>query len=134
MKKYFISLLIFICSCCTLLHFVPVYATSQASQNLDKFVTGELSTKDGGKETKTGFGTKVSPAELVGQVLGIIYSFLGVIALVLIVYAGGMWLFAGGNQDKVAKAIEILRSAVIGLTVIISAYLITAFIIQIIGA
>lgn len=53
---------------------------------------------------------------------------LGVVFLILITYAGIMWMTAFGNEDKAKKATELLTEAVIGLIIVLSAYAISFFI------
>jgi hypothetical protein len=62
------------------------------------------------------------------SIINIGLTLLGTIALVLVIYAGFLWMTAGGNEDQVGKAKSILGAAVIGLVIILSAYSITKFI------
>jgi cbb3-type cytochrome oxidase subunit 3 len=64
----------------------------------------------------------------VGQIVGAILSFIGVILLILVIYAGILWMTAAGNEKKTEQAKDILVSAIIGLIIVLSAYAITAFI------
>lgn len=65
---------------------------------------------------------------VIGNLVGVVLSFLGIIFLVLIIYGGFLWMTAHGNEEQVKKARNIVLSAVIGLVVILSAYAITYFI------
>ncbi len=69
-----------------------------------------------------------SPNIYVGQVIGIVLSFLGIIFLILIIYAGFKWMLAQGNESEIEKAKQIIIAAVSGLIIVLSAYAITAFI------
>ena len=69
-------------------------------------------------------------AVVVSDIIKIFLSFLGVIFIVLIIYAGFMWMTAAGNADKVGKAKNTMIAAIIGLAVVLSAYAITDFIID----
>lgn len=82
---------------------------------------------------KTGFGDNIttssaSPSQVVGSVIGIVLSFVGVIFLILIIYAGFTWMLARGNESEAKKAKDLMYDAVIGLVIIMSAYAITSFI------
>jgi hypothetical protein len=70
--------------------------------------------------------------EEVGTVVGrIIYAALtliGTIFFVLMVYAGYLWMTARGAEEQVEKAKNIIRAAIIGLVVVVSAYAITVFV------
>lgn len=74
--------------------------------------------------------TDTDPRILVGRLIQVLLSFLGVIALVLIMYAGFLWMTSGGEEDKVVKAKQILKNTVIGLVIILSSWAITTFILS----
>jgi TRAP-type C4-dicarboxylate transport system permease small subunit len=57
-----------------------------------------------------------------------ILSVLGIIFLVITIYAGFIWMTAGGNDEKVAEGKKWLTRSVIGLAIILSAYSITIFV------
>lgn len=55
----------------------------------------------------------------------IIQPILGIVSLiflVLIIYAGVLWMTSSGNADMVKKAKEIMTNSVIGLVIIVAAY------------
>lgn len=58
----------------------------------------------------------------IGKVLNISTTFLGVIFLLLMIYAGYLWMMARGNEQEVEKAKNIIIYAVIGLVVVLAAY------------
>jgi len=70
------------------------------------------------------------PREMAVNVVRFFMTFLGIIAVCIILYGGFIWMTAAGNEDKVAKAKKIIVAGAIGLAVIISAYVIVNFIIQ----
>ena len=65
---------------------------------------------------------------IVGRVIKILIGILGVIALVIVLYAGFVYMTSGGDPEKVATAKKWLVNGVIGLAIIFAAYSITAFI------
>jgi hypothetical protein len=77
----------------------------------------------------TGLGDR-SPQLVIASVIRIFLGFLGIIAVGLILYAGLLWMTSGGNADQVDKAKRILRNAIIGLLLILSAFAIATFIIN----
>ena len=77
-----------------------------------------------------GFGEPKSIAEIVGAIISIFLSFLGIIFLILIIYGGFIWMTSGGNEAKVLKAKKILTQAVIGLIIILASYAITNFVLH----
>jgi amino acid permease len=58
---------------------------------------------------------------------------LGIIFVVLLVYAGIQWMTAEGDEVKVEKAKSTITRAIIGLGIIITAYAITYFIFNLIN-
>jgi len=77
-----------------------------------------------------GLGTQASISDVVSAVIKTLLSLLGVIFIVLIVYAGFMWMTSAGNEEQIAKAKKIMGAATIGLAVVLSAYAITYFVID----
>lgn len=67
---------------------------------------------------------------IVGSMIKIAMGLLGIIVLVLIVYAGFIWMTAAGDDKKVASAKAILKNAVIGAIILFLAYSITAFVLS----
>ena len=72
--------------------------------------------------------TKTLPA-LVGSFIAAALGLLGVILVVLVVYAGFIWMTAQGNDEKIKKAKGMITSAVIGMIIIFAAYAITNFVV-----
>jgi TRAP-type C4-dicarboxylate transport system permease small subunit len=62
-----------------------------------------------------------------GQVIGLILSFIGILFLGLMIYAGIMWMTSSGNDQVVTKAKDLIINAVIGIVVVFAAYAITIF-------
>ena len=68
--------------------------------------------------------------DLIGNFISVILGVVGIIFLVLAVYAGVMYMTAGGDPGKVKKAKEILTQSLIGLIIIVAAYALTEFVID----
>ena len=73
-------------------------------------------------------------ASRVGTIVASVLSVLGTLFLVLTIYAGILWMTASGEEDKIAKAKQILSAAIIGLAIVMSAYTITYFVGSRLGA
>ncbi|MDA3802344.1 MAG: pilin [Patescibacteria group bacterium] len=56
-------------------------------------------------------------------------TFLSLIFLVLVLYAGFQWMTSGGNEEKVGKSKKLLINAVIGLAIVLSAWVFTRYLI-----
>jgi len=63
-----------------------------------------------------------------GSIIGTVLSFVGVLFLIMMIYAGIMWMTAQGNDQQVTKAKDLLINSVIGIIIVFAAYAITAFI------
>jgi hypothetical protein len=63
---------------------------------------------------------------IIANVLQFILGFVGLIALGILVYGAGMMIANYGNDEMVEKSKKIIRNAIIGIIVIISAYTIVA--------
>jgi len=75
-------------------------------------------------------------AELIMSIINIVnwvLGFLGLVAVILIIYAGFLWMTAGGNADQVDKAKKILINGVIGLVIILLAGAITLYVFNVLG-
>ena len=68
--------------------------------------------------------------ELIGNVIQVLLSVLGIIFVVLVVYAGFLYLTSMGDPDKVKKAKNLLTQSIIGLVIIVAAYAVAAFVID----
>jgi len=74
--------------------------------------------------------SQTDPRVIVGRIIQIALSFLGVIALGLIIYAGFLWMTSEGDEEKISKAKQILRNAAIGLVIILASWAITTFLLS----
>lgn len=77
----------------------------------------------------TGLG-QANLKSTIGNIINVLLGFLGIIAVVIILYGGFVWMTAGGSEDKVKKAQQIIVAGAIGLAIILSAYAITNFVIS----
>ncbi len=67
-----------------------------------------------------------------GSIVNVALGLLGVIFMILIIYSGFKWMTAGGSEEDVKKAQQTMKNAVIGLVVVMAAWIIYAFVINII--
>lgn len=63
-----------------------------------------------------------------GRVINTALTIVGVVFLLLMVYAGYLWMTAQGEESKIDKAQNIIKGTVIGLVLVLSAYAITIFV------
>lgn len=65
---------------------------------------------------------------LLVDIVRYLLSFLGLVAVVIIMYAGWLWMTSGGNQQQLEKAKKTLINAVIGLIIIILSFVIVSWV------
>ncbi len=66
---------------------------------------------------------------IIANIIRVALGLLGIIAIILVIYAGYTIMTSGGAEDKVASGKKILLNAVIGLAIILSAFAIVTFVI-----
>lgn len=64
-----------------------------------------------------------------GRIVKVFFSLLGIIFIVLMLYAGYHWMTAAGDQGKIEKAQNTIRRAIIGLVITVGSYAISNFVI-----
>ncbi len=79
--------------------------------------------------TFTGLGTR-DLREGVMQIVRVLLGFLGIIAIVILLYGGFVWLTSAGNEEKVGQAKKIITAAIIGLVIVFISYAIAQFVIS----
>ncbi|MDD5251527.1 MAG: pilin [Patescibacteria group bacterium] len=79
--------------------------------------------------TSSGLVTTELPV-VIGKFINQIITLLGIVLVVLIIWAGFKWMLARGNEEDVNEAKDIIKNAVIGLVLLLTAYAITNFVIN----
>jgi len=75
-----------------------------------------------------GGGTPRDPRLIAAYIIKIFLGFLGIIFLYLIIMAGYKYMTAHGNEEQITEAVNQIKTAIIGLIIILSAYAITDYI------
>ena len=99
-----------------------VFATNMTSAATDTYQYAApkvTNPADLGLKAQTGGGT--DPRAIAQNLIAVAMGFLGIIAVGIILYAGFLWMTAGGEDAKVQKATKMLTQGVIGLILILSA-------------
>ena len=112
--------------CLTFILTLPYFVFAQNSSSTNPL--NKLEDVGSGANGPYAAATETSVSTIIGTVISAALSLLGVIFIILIVLAGYQWMTAGGNEDKVSKATDRIKTAIIGLVVTLSAYLIWSFI------
>ncbi len=120
-KKQFIGLLIFLVVASVL----SATSSALAAPNFASKAIEGISSFD-----LPGGGAREGVMEgVVGNIIQVFISIFGIIFLALMVYGGFKWMIAQGREDEVSKAKQIIQAAIIGLGVVLIAYIITYFIV-----
>ncbi|MFA6424244.1 MAG: Ig-like domain-containing protein [Candidatus Magasanikbacteria bacterium] len=70
---------------------------------------------------------------IIARIIRVVLGLIGIILVVLMIYAGYLWMTAGGNDEQITQSKKIITNAVIGLAIILSAYGIVSFVINMLG-
>lgn len=74
---------------------------------------------------------ETNPQQMAVDIVKYLMTFLGIIAVVIILLGGFKWMTAAGNEDKVAEAKKLIIAGVIGLIIILCAFAIVTFVVNI---
>jgi amino acid transporter len=89
--------------------------------------------QEGKSQIAPKFGENTNPTDVRAVTINIIkvfLSFMGIIFLIMIIFAGFRWMTAAGNEERVKDAQSQITAATIGMLIILSAFLITNFVVQ----
>ncbi len=122
-KKIIFVCLFFILTCLPM----GLAAQAQTDSTLDGLneTAGQVSAF---KEQTTNVDYKNFLQTQAGQIISVVLSFVGVLFLILMIYAGITWMTAQGNEQQVTKAKSLLINAVIGIIIVFAAYALVTFI------
>ncbi len=82
-----------------------------------------------------GFSTGPSITVIIARLIRTVISFLGIIAVMIVLYGGFMYMTAGGNEDRLKKAKNSIKNGLIGLVIVLSSFAIAQFVIsKLVGA
>lgn len=70
-------------------------------------------------------GAPTDPRVVVMRIIRVALSLIGTIFLCLTIYAGFLWMTAGGNEENIEKAKKTITRSVIGLVIVLTSYSIT---------
>lgn len=70
---------------------------------------------------------------LIIKITNYILGFLGILGIIVVIYGGFIWMFSGGNSEKVDKAKKTIGTGMIGLLIILLSYILVNGILLMIG-
>jgi len=93
-------------------------ASSAAQQGLEE--TAGAANLTSGKDAVT----------LAGTIVQTVLSFLGIIFIILLLYGGFIRMTAQGSPDKIKHSTGIITSAIVGIIIIFTSYIVTIFVLN----
>ncbi|MFH1412686.1 MAG: IPT/TIG domain-containing protein [bacterium] len=91
----------------------------------------EIAGQDFGAEKMEEIGLgKEDPRVIVINIIRIALGLLGILAVVLMMYGGYIWMTASGDPEKVDKAKKILKNSIIGILIILACFAIVTYILS----
>ncbi|MEY4722781.1 MAG: Type secretion system pilin [Candidatus Parcubacteria bacterium] len=84
--------------------------------------------------TQAGISSSSSLTDVIGSLIKALMGGLGVLFVVLLLYAGFIYFTSQGAPDKMKKAKDLIRDAVIGLVIVFASYSVAAYVIDLITA
>jgi len=92
------------------------------------FYFAELLTTGSGKDTTKVNIPVIEAEDVLHNVLNITYALLGVIAIIVIILGGIIYITSAGNPNSITKAKNQILYAVVGVVVVIIAFAVTNFV------
>jgi len=91
--------------------------------------------QDGITETNTALGGSLGdadadPRKIAANIINLALGFLGLIAVVIVLFGGFKWMTAAGNEDKVEEAKKVLGAGVVGLLIVLAAWGLSSWVIN----
>ena len=74
------------------------------------------------------FNSAIEIGDIIALAIKGFLAILGILFIILMLTAGYNWMTAGGEEEKVTKAKDMIKRAIIGLFIVIASYAITAFV------
>jgi cytochrome bd-type quinol oxidase subunit 2 len=104
---------------------LPYFVFSASVNPLDKMnhVAGQ-----GGYQPLDATSGPTAMAGIIGTIVQVFLSLLGIIFVILFLYAGYNWMIANGDEGKVSIAQKTMYRAIIGLIITVGSYAIWGFI------
>lgn len=68
--------------------------------------------------------------DIIAGIIRTLLGLTGVLFMGLIIYAGNLWMTAGGNEEQIKNARSMIVNAAIGIVVIFAAYVLTTFVVD----
>ncbi len=119
-----LTTIIMVCVIATAFMFVlPVTIDAQGS---DSLLWGNTESEVG---NAIGLGNR-DPRIIAAGIINVILGFIGIIAVVIVLFGGFKWMTAGGNDDKIGEAKGLLSAGIIGLVIVLASWGLSKFVLD----
>jgi len=98
----------------------PLPGLTDATTNLSNVGTG----------LKAGASDASTLPKLIGSIINTALGLMGIIFVIMVVYAGVLYMTDMGEGKKVDKAKKLLQTSIIGIVIVVAAYAISSFVIS----
>lgn len=128
--KYSLALTIWCLVLGLMVHFSPVLQTKQvrAETLLEQVGSGGLNAVGSDAYGTTDGAAPKDIRVMIASVIYVALGFLGIVFVVLLVWAGFTWMTAGGEEAKIGEAKKRITAGVIGLVIVLAAWGTTWFV------
>lgn len=112
---------------------VPALAQDDDDDSYAPISADDLLRVEGGEGETIGDVAGLGQADLatvIATIIRAILGFLGVVAVVIILWGGFLWMTSGGQDEKVRNARKLIIMGIIGLAIVLAAYAIASFVIN----
>jgi len=108
-----------------LIGFIFILTTPEISQAID---VPKLQVPIGEKFSKVNAGDKTISVPWIGEYVSAVYKYavgiVGILATVVMMFGGVLWITAGGNQERISNAKSWITASLTGLVLVLCSYLI----------
>lgn len=91
-------------------------------QFVPAFAQGLISPGDSPTKISEATGGQGSARQLVLTILNFFLGFLGLLAVIMIIYGGVLYISAGGEQTKIDNGKKIIMYAIVGIVIILLSF------------
>ncbi len=108
----------------------PTQVNSQNSAKIQDCGPGDIfGCKSLGGNNGVGLSS-APPGQIIVKLIQTAMGFLGLVAVVIILYGGFKWMTAAGNEEKVEEAKKLIGAGIIGMIIILTAYALVTFVLR----
>ena len=102
----------------------PVFAQSALEKAQDRL--GDIGTATG---FQTAESSNATIYDRIATIINIILSFVGIFATIYIIVGGIKWMASNGNEEKVKDAKNNIKSAIIGVAIVLVSFFVVNFVV-----